>query len=78
MAAAKISMEYTGDEPLDVTLPGTGVVQLVKGDKVDWEEYGGKAFFEGRPDFKVWKKPSRAAGKSKPKPKPKGEGDVGE
>ena len=69
MATTKLTMVYQGTTPLDVTLPGKGVVQVVKGDKVDFAEYGGKAFFEGRGDFKPYTTNKRA---TKPKPASKG------
>ena len=48
-------MEYTGTEPLVAALPnvdGSPIVKLVKGDVVDYAEWGGAAFFDGRTDFK--------------------------
>ena len=51
---AEKHMEYTGTAPLEVALPATGqVVELAKGDKVSFTEYGGEAFFQNRKDFKV-------------------------
>ena len=54
-------MEYTGGG-LQVVLPDTGeVTDLKKGDVVDYEAYGGAAFFNGRTDFK--EHTAKAAGK---------------
>ena len=61
-------MEYTGTEPLVAALPnvdGSPIIKLVKGDVVDYSEWGGAAFFAGRTDFKEHKT------KSAPR-KPKG------
>ena len=56
--AAK-QMEYVGTAPLEVVIPEDGqVVELSKGDVVDWAHYGGDQFFAGRDDFRV--KPARA------------------
>ena len=53
MAAKK--MEYTATNPLEVSVPDGRVVSLVKGDVVDFNLYGGDAFFAGREDFKEHK-----------------------
>ena len=56
--AAK-QMEYVGTAPLEVVIPEDGqVVELSKGDVVDFDHYGGDGFFAGREDFRV--KPTRA------------------
>ena len=45
-------MVYEGTAPLEVVLPDSGeVVEVAKGDVVDYAGYGGAAFFEGRTDF---------------------------
>ena len=52
---AEKHMEYTGGG-LDLALPSTGeVVALKKGDVVDYDLFGGEAFFAGRTDFKPHK-----------------------
>ena len=48
---AQKQMTYTGTG-LTVSVNGE-VVDLSKGDVVDYDEYGGDGFFEGRTDFKV-------------------------
>ena len=49
-------MEYTGTQPLVAELPATGQqVKVVKGDVIDFTEWGGAAFFDGRTDFKEHK-----------------------
>ena len=59
-------MEYTGTEPLEAELPATGQqVKVVKGDVVDYNDWGGEGFFGGRTDFKEYTK-------SAPHKKPKG------
>ena len=59
-------MEYVGTVPLVAELPSTGGgVKLVKGDVVDYDEWGGAAFFGGRTDFKEHTKAKAAAKKPK-------------
>ena len=61
---AEKRMDYTGSG-LDVVLPATGEVRaLAKGDVVDYDQFGGEAFFAGRSDFKPHTAAKTRKGKS--------------